>query len=139
MFSWYRYLIVSLVFSRLGFWSGNLLLIAPFPDRCLLFIYLQIKTFACPIYTAKGQQSHLKWGFAHVDIKETIIRVQSIQVVHEQSVVNTGCFLGPDIKRFCLTFWCRILFYFFNTVNIHKTESKIIYIAEFISLFNESN
>ena len=36
--SWYmyKYLIVSLVFSRLGFWSGNLFLIAPFPDRCLL-------------------------------------------------------------------------------------------------------
>ena len=36
MYSWYKYLIVSLVFSRLGFWSGNLFLIAPFPDRCLL-------------------------------------------------------------------------------------------------------
>ena len=24
MFSWYKYLIVSLVFSHLGFWSGNL-------------------------------------------------------------------------------------------------------------------
>ena len=34
--SWYKYLIVSLVFSRLGFWSGNLFLIAPFPDLCLL-------------------------------------------------------------------------------------------------------
>ena len=40
--SWYKYLIVSLVFSHLGFWSGNLFLIAPFPDLCLLvpfFIY----------------------------------------------------------------------------------------------------
>ena len=36
MFSWYKYLIVSLVFSHLGFWSGNLLLIAPFHDLCLL-------------------------------------------------------------------------------------------------------
>ena len=36
MFSWYNYLIVSLVFSHLGFWSGNLFLIAPFPDLCLL-------------------------------------------------------------------------------------------------------
>ena len=35
MFSWYKYLIVSLVFSHLGFWSGNLFLIAPFPDLCL--------------------------------------------------------------------------------------------------------
>ena len=33
--SWYKCLIVSLVFSHLGFWSGNLFL-APFPDLCLL-------------------------------------------------------------------------------------------------------
>ena len=32
----YKYLIVSLFFSHLGFWSGNLFLIAPFPDLCLL-------------------------------------------------------------------------------------------------------
>ena len=36
VFLWYKYLIVSLVFSHLGFWSGNLFLIAPFPDLCLL-------------------------------------------------------------------------------------------------------
>ena len=36
MFYWYQYLIVGLVFSHLGFWSGNLFLIAPFPDLCLL-------------------------------------------------------------------------------------------------------
>ena len=36
MFLWYKYPIVSLVFSHLGFWSGNLSLIAPFPDLCLL-------------------------------------------------------------------------------------------------------
>ena len=36
MFSWYKYLIVSLVFSHHGFWSENLFLIAPFPDLCLL-------------------------------------------------------------------------------------------------------
>ena len=34
--SQYKYLIVSLVFSHLGFWIGNLFLIAPFPDLCLL-------------------------------------------------------------------------------------------------------
>ena len=34
--SWYKYLIVSFVFSHLGFWSGNLFLIALFPDLCLL-------------------------------------------------------------------------------------------------------
>ena len=36
MFSWYKYPIASFVFSHLGFWSGNLFLIAPFPDLCLL-------------------------------------------------------------------------------------------------------
>ena len=37
MFSWYiKYLIVSMVFSHLGFWSGNIFLIVPFPDLCLL-------------------------------------------------------------------------------------------------------
>ena len=36
--SWYKYLIVSLVFSHFGFWSRNLFLIAPFPDLCLLVI-----------------------------------------------------------------------------------------------------
>ena len=41
--SWYKYLIVSLVFSHLGFWSGNLFLIAPFPDLCLLVPFCQSK------------------------------------------------------------------------------------------------
>ena len=36
--SWYKYLIVSLVFSNLGFWSGNLFLIAPL----LIFAYLYL-------------------------------------------------------------------------------------------------
>ena len=47
--SWYKYLIVSLVFSHLGFWSGNLFLIAPFPDLCLLvpsfFLFLCVFFF----------------------------------------------------------------------------------------------
>ena len=40
--SWYKYLIVSLVFSHLGFWSGNLFLIAPFPDLCLLVPFYSV-------------------------------------------------------------------------------------------------
>ena len=40
MFSRYKYLIVNLVFYHLGFWSGNLFLIAPFPDLCLLVPFL---------------------------------------------------------------------------------------------------
>ena len=45
--SWYKCLIVSLVFSHLGFWSGNLFLIAPFPDLCLL-----VPFFAMAIYSS---------------------------------------------------------------------------------------
>ena len=37
-----KYLIVSLVFSHLGFWSGNLFLIAPFPDLCLLVPFYRL-------------------------------------------------------------------------------------------------
>ena len=43
--SWYKYLIISLVFSHLGFWSGNLFLIAPFPDLCLLVPFYFIVAF----------------------------------------------------------------------------------------------
>ena len=45
--SWYKYLTVSLVFPHLGFWSGNLFLIAPFPDLCLLAPFLCV--FLCAI------------------------------------------------------------------------------------------
>ena len=46
--SWYKYLIVSLVFSHLGFWSGNLFLIAPFPDLCLLEpFYFYLIVYVC--------------------------------------------------------------------------------------------
>ena len=36
MLTWYKFMIVNVVFSHLGVWRGNLYLIAPFPDRCLL-------------------------------------------------------------------------------------------------------
>ena len=42
MFSWYKYLIVN---SHLGFWSGYLFLIAPFPDICLL-VFLILKPWS---------------------------------------------------------------------------------------------
>ena len=50
--SWYKCLIVSLVFSHLGFWSGNLFLIAPFPDLCLLvpFYYSFIICELCLVH-----------------------------------------------------------------------------------------
>ena len=50
MFSWYKYLIVNLVFSHLAYWSGNLFLIAHFPDCCLLV----------PLYTGMFMKKQLK-------------------------------------------------------------------------------
>ena len=35
----YKNLIVNLVFSYYGFWSGNCFLIASFSDHCLLFLF----------------------------------------------------------------------------------------------------
>ena len=46
MFYGIMYLIVTLVFSHLGFWSGSLFLIASFPDLCLLVpFFSEEKTF----------------------------------------------------------------------------------------------
>ena len=54
MFSKYKYLIVNLVFSYLGFWSGNIFLIAPFPDHCLL---VPFPTFvSLPPWSFRGRQ-----------------------------------------------------------------------------------
>ena len=60
--SWYKYLIVSLVFSHLGFWSGNLFLIAPFPDLCLLVPFY--KTVYSSAATTLGHPSrkHQDWS-----------------------------------------------------------------------------
>ena len=52
--SWYKYLIVSLFFSHLGFWSGNLFLIAPFPDLCLLVPFNFYNHILCDCAKASG-------------------------------------------------------------------------------------
>ena len=48
--SWYKYLIVSLVFCHLGFWSGNLFLIVPFPDLCLLVPFFLWRTWVLALF-----------------------------------------------------------------------------------------
>ena len=60
--SWYKCLIVSLVFSHLGFWSGNLFLIAPFPDLCLLV----------PFQTPQG---HKNFGILYEVFNQVCVRV----------------------------------------------------------------
>ena len=56
-FSWYKYLFVNLVFSHLGFWSGNLFLIAAFPELCLL---VPLNNMYCTM--------HLEITFMHVSV-----------------------------------------------------------------------
>ena len=57
MFSWYKCLVVRLVFSHLGFWSGNLFLIAPFPDLCLLVLFFSRPKRMSPMNTFCGSST----------------------------------------------------------------------------------
>ena len=58
--SWYKFLIVSFVFSHLGFWSGNLFLIAPFPDLCLLVPFYLSDNTKFGLKSSKDQNSSKK-------------------------------------------------------------------------------
>ena len=70
--SWYKYLIVSLVFSHLGFWSGNLFLIAPFPDLCLLVPFS--KTFRFPLrIRMMAVEGLIKTYYHYADVKRNEI------------------------------------------------------------------
>ena len=50
-FSWCECIIVSLLFSHLGFWSGNLFLFAPFPNFCILVLFISLRQISGAIYT----------------------------------------------------------------------------------------
>ena len=54
--SWCGCLTVNLVFSHLGFWSGNLFLIAPFPDLCLLVPFTSFIVYAKKVQVGKDQE-----------------------------------------------------------------------------------
>ena len=73
MFSWYKYLIVSLVFSHLGFWSGNLFLIAPFPDLCLLVPFFEKNI------SLKDKQTALENKLTEIrKLKEKIPKIKTV-------------------------------------------------------------
>ena len=75
--SWYKYLIVSLVFFHLGFWSGNLFLMAPFPDICLLvpFCTLEDKNFGhCFQHDKALSQTTLKMKVVRNSHRELIVQ-----------------------------------------------------------------
>ena len=83
----YKCLIVSLVFSHLGFWSGNLFLIAPFPDLCLLV----------PTYTMKHIVSRMssyfpnRWPVSYLNLTKnmkTYIRRQQHKIVFKHQDIK---------------------------------------------------
>ena len=76
--SWYKYLTVSLVFSHLGFWSGNLFLIAPFPDLCLLL----------PFYTTQTTSQFQNSSFCFYDVSSARL------------IINVENFIRQDTNRF---------------------------------------
>ena len=80
--SWYKYLIVSLVFSHLGFWSGNLFLIAPFPDLCLLVPFHPVPINS--MFELKGLESRF---YTFITLKthwsKVIVLKQKLQVLRE--------------------------------------------------------
>ena len=71
MFSWYKYLIVSLVFSHFGFWSGSLFLIAPFPDLCLLVLFqlgVKLDSISLPDICTESSECHTGFCNAGSDL-----------------------------------------------------------------------
>ena len=88
--SWYKYLIVSLVFSHLGFWSGNLFLIAPFPDLCLLvpFCYnqlIRLKQSAHSCFIGKCHASDYFVRLKVVSIEFNLLKKSAVYILHTLS------------------------------------------------------
>ena len=77
VFSWCGCLIVNLVFSHLGFWSGDLFLIAHFPDRCLLVPFYFKITFD---QTVREYDTHVR-------------DISLLSVLHSRlyTLVGNGC------------------------------------------------
>ena len=123
MFSWYKYLIVSLVFSHLGFWSGSLFLIAPFPDLCLLVLFLRPRTrlhylISCRYFTKhinmlRSCQSRV-WGMEH-QIMEFINIISHEKQTYYSPFHSSLPFvhLGQSIffTRVCNLFVYQVTFY----------------------------
>ena len=88
--SWYKYLIVSLVFSHLGLWSGNLFLIAPFPDLCLLLPSYKLEgTVLENVESIKiSRCNKFKFTFSilfprHLMYKHTYMAIKHIKSTHK--------------------------------------------------------
>ena len=103
--SWYKYLIVSLVFSHLGFWSGNLFLIAPFPDLCLLVpfyarcvCYTRLVNHAASLARVRGSITGFTFisflTFSHLELNIILKKKATLEISRVMSVSNkneTSC------------------------------------------------
>ena len=87
--SWYKYLIVSLVFSHLGFWSGNLFLIAPFPDLCLLVpfsfhVWAVIMSGTYMLRATRARFTSMRWiqRVCYVAKNQKVLTIVCLHVSH---------------------------------------------------------
>ena len=88
-------LIVSLGFSHLGFWSGNLFLIAPFPDLCLLVpFFLSIRTIQtkCKAYCLEcaADNEPTIAIYKKMSILSTINVDQNLKLMQSKNVKTSG-------------------------------------------------
>ena len=108
MFSWYKYLIVGF-FSHLGFWSGSLFLIAPFPDLCLLvlfysrFDFLNILSFVIIAFVFIDVKRPTQQTFSDVGTEPPLLcsrtqhgvpsgaMIKFMQILDSQTVIIDNC------------------------------------------------
>ena len=107
--SWYKCLIVSLVFSHHGFWSGNLFLIAPFPDLCLL-----VPSFIDDIIIFSDS-----WNLHFVHIKSVLGMLRNAHLTAKPS----KCFIGFSQIEF--------LAYMVGNGELKPTDEKVMAVQEF--------
>ena len=97
--SWYKYLIVSLVFSHLGFWSGNLFLIAPFPDLCLLVPFVTKTDNKRQVSISRSSMvafsATLTNSIPHVNQDQTIVFDDVLSNVGNGYHASHGIFTAP--------------------------------------------
>ena len=114
--SWYKYLIVSLVFSHLGFWSGNLFLIAPFPDLCLLVPFQMFGHKSLYVLYLINLNVCTILEFSSVVVGVKVLFLYSTNVRYKE-IVQLNLISVAVIKLYILG-WCR---------QDHKMGSKPIY------------
>ena len=93
--SWYTCLIVSLVFSHLGFWSGNLFLIAPFPDLCLLVPFCMPVHLNITVVVKSGSEMKLTCSLnheVHIDLSHVKLKSNRRRVARRSSKIELKYF-----------------------------------------------